>query len=204
MNGEVWVAEAGDHRFFVGWRSDPFFFGPVGALNGFQFTGKDFFADKDVCSIVLEVPNSVLGPKKVNLWVRTLDGTSGSWVQADRGALPAQSVFLPGEERNAYLAAEPADDAHFVAVFAHSLEHAGGYTPEEALRVARTLLPDIMRFDHRRPGSYPSNGRALTDDVLDHFLSILTNGKVTTDDVGAHNDPLAEFLHLGPPHMGGC
>jgi hypothetical protein len=96
------------------------------------------------------------------------------------------------------------DDAHFVAVFAHSLEHAGGYTPEEALRVARTLLPDITRFDHRRPGSYPSNGRALTDDVLDHFLSILTNGKVTTDDVGAHNDPLAEFLHLGPPHMGGC
>ena len=54
------VAEGGGHRFFAGWRSDPFFFDPVGALNNFQF-GKDFFTDKDVCGIVLEIPNSVLG-----------------------------------------------------------------------------------------------------------------------------------------------
>jgi hypothetical protein len=92
-----------------------------------------------------------LGPKEVGLWVRTLDGTGGTWVQADRGALPAQSIFLPGDSRDAYLAAAPVDDAQFIAVFAHSLEHAGGYTPEEARRVAKTLLPDIMRFDHTRP-----------------------------------------------------
>jgi hypothetical protein len=28
-----------------------------GAKNNFQFTSDDFFGDKDVCSIVLEVPN---------------------------------------------------------------------------------------------------------------------------------------------------
>jgi hypothetical protein len=197
---EARVTEAGGYRFFAGWRSDPFFFDPVGALNNFQFTGKDFFADKDVCSIVLEVPNSALGPKEVGLWARTLDGKGGSWIQADRGALPAQSIFLPGEERNAYLAAEPVDDGRFVAVFAHSLQHTGGYTPEEARRMARTLLPDILRYDHTRPASYPNNGRTLTDDVLDHFLSILTNGKVTTDGLGAHGDLLTEFPYLGPPH----
>jgi hypothetical protein len=32
----------------------------------------------------------------MGLWHRTLDGTSGRWIQADRGALPAQSVFLTG------------------------------------------------------------------------------------------------------------
>jgi hypothetical protein len=126
---EARVTDAGDYRFFAGWRSDPFFFDPVGALNNFQFSGNDFFIDKDVCSIVLEVPNSALGPKEVGLWARTLDGAAGSWVQADRGARPAQSIFLPGDERNAYLAAEPADDSRFVAVFAHSLEHAGGVLP---------------------------------------------------------------------------
>ena len=42
--------------------------------------------------------------------------------------------------------------------------------------------------------------RALTDDVQDHFLTILTNGKVTTDGVGAHSDLLPEFPYLGPPH----
>src|SRR6478736_5458171 len=176
------LTEAGAYRFFAGWRSDPFFF------------------DKDVCSIVLEVPNSVLGPKRVGLWARTLDGAGGGWTQADRGALPAQAVFLVGAERDAYLTGEPANDARFVAVFAHELEHAGGYTPEEARRVARTLLPDLLSYDPRRPASFPTNGRTLTDDAADAFLAVLTNGKVTGDKVGPHGDLLDEFPYLGSPH----
>ena len=39
------VTQAGEYRFFAGWRSDPFFFDAGGALNEFQFTGDDFFAD---------------------------------------------------------------------------------------------------------------------------------------------------------------
>lgn len=197
---DVLVTEAADYRFFAGWRSDPFFFDTLGALNNLQFTGEDFFTDKDVCSIVLEVPNSTLGPNKIGLWHRTLDGTDGNWVQADRGALPSQSVFLTGENRADYLAAEPADDARFVAVFAHSLEHTGGYTPDEATRVAQTLLPDILSYDPKRPASYPGNGRALTDDAIDVFLPILTNGKITRDNVGPHKDLLQNFPYLGQPH----
>ena len=121
------VTEAGRYRFFAGWRSDPFFFDTRGALNDLQFTGDDFFIDKDVCSIVLEMPNSALGPKRVGLWARTLNGADGVWVQADRGALPAQAVFLVGSERDSYHAGEPANDARFIAVFAHALEHTGGY-----------------------------------------------------------------------------
>jgi hypothetical protein len=197
---EARITEAGDHRLFAGWRSDPFFFDVQGARNGLQFTGDDFLADKDVCSIVLEVPNSVLGPKRVGLWARTLDGAGGKWVQADRGALPAQAVFLVGAERDAYLAGEPADDGRFVAVFAHALEHAGGYAPDEAMRVAGTLLPEMLSYDPTRPASFPDNGRTLTDDAGDAFLAILTNGKVTEDKVDAHGDLLAEFPYLGPPH----
>jgi hypothetical protein len=200
LSREARITEAGDHRFFAGWRSEPFFFDAAGALNNFQFTGTDFFIDKDVCSIVLEVPNSVLGPKPIGLWARTLDGASGSWVQADRGARPSQSIFLPGDERNAYFAAAPADDARFIAAFAHSLEHIGGFSSDEARRVAGTLLPDVLPFDPTQAASYPGNGRALTDDALDYFLSVITNGKVTTDRVRAHSDLLAEFPYLGPPH----
>src|SRR5712664_2767464 len=72
MGREARVTEAGDTRFFAGWRSDPFFCDVEGAKNNFQFTGDDFFADKDVCSIVLEMPNSALGAKEVRLWARTL------------------------------------------------------------------------------------------------------------------------------------
>ena len=197
---EARVTEAGGYRFFAGWRSDPFFFDTQGALNNLQFTGSDFFAEADVCSIVLEIPNSALGVGKLGLWHRTLDGATGNWVQADRGARPSQSVFLTGTEKGAYLAGEPADDARFVAVFAHSLEHTGGYTPEEATRVARTLLPDILFYDPRRPASYPDNGRALSDDVMDMFISLITNGKMTRDNVGPHKDLLASFPYLGAPH----
>jgi hypothetical protein len=194
------VTEAGEYRFFAGWRSDSFFFDTMGALNNLQFTGDDFFADKDVCSIVLEVPNSALGSGKMGLWHRTVDGTGGKWVQADRGALASQSVFLPGEEKAAYQAGQPADDAHFIPVFAHSLEHTGGYAPEEARRAAGILLPDILSYDPSKPASYPANGRTLSDDAIDVFLSILTNGRVTRDNVGPHNDLLTVFPYVGPPH----
>jgi hypothetical protein len=60
------------------------------------------------------------------------------------------------------------------------------------------------------PRSYPTTprarrpsrvmGRTLTDDAVDVFLAILTNGKVTEDKVGPHGDLLAEFPYLGPPH----
>ena len=198
---ETHVAEAGDYRLFAGWRSDPFFFDVAGALNNLQFTGDDGFADKDVCSIVLEVPNSALGSGKIGLWFRTVDGASGKWVQADRGARGNQTPFLAGEQNAAYLAAEPADDARFIPVFAHALEHTGGYTPAEATRVAGTLLPDVLHYDPKRPAVYPENGRTLTDDVVDFFLPILSNGKVTKDNVGPHKDLLTEFPYVGAPHQ---
>ena len=98
------------------------------------------------------------------------------------------------------LASDPANDAHWVETFAHSLEHSGNYAPEAAKRLANTLLPDIMPFVPGRPAVYPANGRGLTEDVIDHFLNLFTNGKVTEDGVGPHTDLLAEFPYLGPPH----
>jgi len=196
--------ESNGCRFFAGWRSDPFFFDTAGALNDMTFTGDDYFADKDVCSIVLEIPNDALGSTPgVHIWHRTLvpsDGAGSGWVQADRGARTQQAVFLPGEERVAYLEGEPTDDGRFVSGFAHSLEHAGGYSPEAAREVAGHMLPDVLRYDHREPARYPDNGRTLTDDVGNYFLPILTNGNVTSDGVDAHTDLLDEFPYLGPPH----
>jgi hypothetical protein len=197
---EARVTEAGDTRFFAGWRSDPFFCDVEGAKNNFHFTGDDFFGDKDVCSIVFEVPNSALGAKEVRLWARTLTPGDGGWMQVERGARPAQAVLLV-EEKDAYLAGEPADDGRFLAAFAHALEHTGGYTPAEAKRVAGTLLPDVLPYDPTRPASFPDNGRTLTDDGFDFFMRVLTNGKVTGDRVGAHDDLLLEFPYVGPPHQ---
>jgi hypothetical protein len=199
---EAQVTQAVEYRLFAGWRSDPFFFDVAGALSGFQFTGEDFFADKDVCSIVLELPNSELGDGGVGVWHRALvPAADASWVQVERGARTQQVPFLvPDEEKLDYLASEPADDARFVDGIAHSLEHTGGYSPDEAKRVASAMLPDIMHYDPTRPAAYPDNGRPPTDDVVDPFIATLTNGKVREDKVGSHDDLLPEFPYLGPPH----
>jgi hypothetical protein len=194
------VTQVGDFRFFFGWRSDPFFFDVNGNFNHMQFTGDDFFKDKNVCSIVLELPNSELGTNKVGIWACTVDKAAEGWIQADRGGRPMQAVFLVGEQREAYLSGEPANDDRFIGVFAHELEHSGGYTAEDATDIARKLLPDILSYDPREPGRYPRNGRTLTDDVVDVFLAIYTNGKVTGDKVGPHSDLLDDFPYLGPPH----
>jgi hypothetical protein len=200
LERETLVTKAGNYHFFFGWRSDPFFFDVNGNFNHMQFTGDDFFKDKNVCSIVLELPNSELGTTKVGIWARTVDKTGEGWMQADRGGRPMQAVFLVGEEREAYLTGEPADDDRFIGVFAHELEHTGRYTPQDATAVARKLLPDILSYNPREPVRFPHNGRTLTDDVVDVFLSMYTNGKVTGDKVGPHSDLLDGFPYLGPPH----
>ena len=199
---EAQVSQAGQYRFFAGWRSDPFFYDAGGALNDFQFTGDDFFADADVCCMALELPNGELGNGEVSLWHRTLiAGDDANWTQVERGARTQVVPFLvPNEEKDAYVGSEPADDARFIDVLAHSLEHLGDYSADEAKRVAGTLLPDILRYDPKHPIAYPDNGRLLTDDVGDFNVAIFTNGKVRDDGVGPHNDLLPEFPYLGPPH----
>ena len=68
-------------------------------------------------------------------------------------------------------------------------DHKGGCPAAGSLPHA--LLP---------PACYPANGRTLTDDAIDVFLSILTNGKVTRDNVGPHTDLLTSFPYVGSPH----
>jgi hypothetical protein len=111
-----------------------------------------------------------------------------------------QAVFLPGEQRSAYLEGQPADDERFIGVFAHELEHSGGYSPDDAKSAAKKLLPDILSYKPGHPAAYPDNGRSLVDDAADVFLGVFTNGKVTGDKVGPHSDLLDHFPYVGSPH----
>ncbi len=200
IGSEALVTESGAYRLFTGWRSDPFFFDVDGALNKMQFTGKDWFADKDVCSIALEVPVIDLGGgARLNLWARSLVWVDGKWVQADRGARPTQTPFMTDAQKEVYLGGEPAADERFVGMFAHVLEQTGGYTSQGADAAARSLLPDILPYDPQKLAAYPANGRMPRDDGKDVFLAVY-NGRLTWDKTGPHADMLDEFPFLGAPH----
>jgi hypothetical protein len=69
---------------------------------------------------------------------------------AARSLQLTSSSLLPAGSRRAYLTGEPAADARFV--FAHPLEHLGGYTrPRKQSGVAATMLPEIMPYNPARP-----------------------------------------------------
>jgi len=195
------ITTRGDYRFFAGLRSDPFFFDLLGFLNNLTFTGTDFFKDKNVFGIVLEVPNSALGGSKVKLWARTLLVKNGALVRDDRMARPAiNTVFNHGDAKNTFNAIDPDQDrAQFLASFTSTLEHLGGYTASQADTIAKILLPDLLDYDVSVPTGY-LNGRRLQDDVIDISLNLVTNGGLTGDGVGPHTDYLSDFPYLGQPH----
>ncbi|HEX6508839.1 MAG TPA: DUF4331 family protein [Chloroflexota bacterium] len=202
FDGTAEPVQVGPCRLFIGVRSDPFFADAEGALHGFQWTGVDAFADKNILSIALEVPNDMLGTDPtIGVWAPVSVRRDGTLVQVDRGGHPTINPFInPDEAKNEYNLGEPADDvAKYLEPWSKILQKTGGYSPAEATAVASTVLPDILRYNRAEPAEYP-NGRILTDDVFSARMAFLTNGKVRSDEIKPHDDLLAEFPYLGPPN----
>src|SRR5579864_9237272 len=200
-------------RFYAGFRSDPFFFDLLGFLNGLKFTGADFFIDKNVFGIALDVPNRLLGPNpKIGVWTRTLVPMlmqPDHRTQADQMGRPAiNTVFNHATDKNLFNVTQPAAQRNtvtangqtFLQLFTSELEALGGYSASQAAGIAQILLPDILTFDYSSSAGF-LNGRRLPDDVIDIELNLVTNGKITGDGVGPHTDYLADFPFLGKPHV---
>ncbi|MFI6565791.1 DUF4331 family protein [Streptomyces sp. NPDC050534] len=193
--------QAGACDLFVGVRSDPFFADAEGALHGFDWTGEDSFAGKDVQCIALQVPDDMLGPApSISVWATVCVRHDDTLVQVDRGGNPTINPFInPDYAKDEYNAGHPADDVATYLVPWSKLLQENGYPAAEATEAAATVLPDVLHYDRGRPAVYP-NGRSLTDDVFSARMAFLTHGKVTSDGLSPHDDMLAEFPYLGPPH----
>lgn len=194
--------QAGRVRLFIGVRSDPFFADADGSFHGFKWTGQDAFADRNILSIALEVPNDMLGSEpEIGVWASVGVRQDGAIVQVDRGGHPTINPFVnPDNIKNEYNLRQPADDlANYLELWSKLLE-GNGYSPEEARKAALIVLPDILRYDHTKPAAYP-NGRALTDDAFSGRFAWLTNGKVGSQGLNPHDDMLTEFPYLGVPNL---
>jgi hypothetical protein len=207
FGAEAIVTVDGPYKVFAGLRSDPFFFDLLGFIDDFNFVNGDFFADKNVFAIVLEVPNRALGrtPATTSLWARTRIKRNGGLINDDRfGRAAINTVFNHGVDKNIFNNLEPSQDATavtsegitFVQSFANTLSALGG-----SPALATVLLPDILNYDYSKPTDYAAlNGRRLRDDVIGISLSLVTNGGLTTDNVPPHTDYLDHFPYAGKPH----
>jgi len=221
------VTVEGPYKLFAGRRSDPFFFDLLGFLSfvgghGFDFTHGDFFAEKNVFGIVLEVPNRAgLGTNpQVGVWGRTRLPQNGSFIPDDRMGRPAiNTVFNHSVDKNKFNNIEPSDDTTatlmtdpsktYLQSFVETIKALsalgatiggkGAYDLATATAIADILLPDILTYNYSNTGGF-LNGRKLTDDVINAELGLLTNGSTLTDDASAHTDLLPRFPYLGTPH----
>jgi hypothetical protein len=207
FGAEARVTRQGPYRFFAGFRSDPFFFDLLGFIDDLNFVHGDFFADKNVFAIVLEVPHRALGrtPATTSLWGRTRIVQNGVLVNDDRvGRAAINTVFNHGQDKNIFNSLEPSQDTTalnsegitFVQSFANTLTALGG-----SPTLANVLLPDVLNYDYSKPTDYAKlNGRRLRDDVIGISLSLITGGALTTDNVGPHSDYRDDFPYAGKPH----
>jgi hypothetical protein len=203
FGSDVTVSEAGGYRFFAGLRSDPFFFDLEGYKNGMLFTGADNFLDKNIFSIILEMPDRALGDKPgAGTWGRVLIPKDGDpFFQIERMGHPFMNVgFTRDEDKDIFNRSEPTRDRELFTGRLIDLLASHGHSLENARQTALTLLPDILDYDYSSTAGYP-NGRKLTDDIIDYQLNVLTNGSLTTDKVGPHRDLLTTFPYLGLPHL---
>ena len=206
------IVDTNGYRFFAGIRSDPFFFDLAAFLglpphtHALDFTnpGSDFFADKNVFSIVLSAPKAqLLEPTAtVGYWARCLVLENGVWTQKDRMGRPAiNTVFNHGADKNTFNAIAPTQDTGlFKAKFVEVLEGAPfNRDAATANALASVLLPDILTYDYSDAAGF-LNGRRLQDDVIDAELQLLTGSATIGDGVGAHRDYLSVFPYVGTPH----
>ena len=201
FDGVARPVQAGAIRLCAGLRSDPFFADVEGALHGFVWTQHDDFAENNVDSIALEIPNEMLGGgPAIGVWATISLRRNGTLVQMDRGGHPTINPFInPDSEKDLYNARQPVDDVpNYLGPWSKILE-GNGYSPEEAEAAVMEVLPDILPYDRTKPATYP-NGRVLTDDVYSARFAWLSHGKTPPTGLKPHDDLQAHFPYLGLPN----
>lgn len=219
----------GGAKVFAGVRSDPFFFDLTGFAGTVFGVGSDslgdnptdFFTPLNTNAVVIEVPDDAIGATNIGVWGTTSYWNGSSWAGADQMGRPAiNTVFNTslvdagaGTTKNQFNTTPPSQQRTAfggkfrtnVITTLMNINAALGtgcddYDAATAAAIADILLPDVLTYDTSTAAAGPLNGRALADDVIDIELGLTTNGCVTSDGVGAHDDYLSSFPYLGAPH----
>ena len=183
-----------------------------GAFHGRQ----NFFGGKNVTAIVLEVPSSLIGRGVVHAWATVSLYGHAPEVQVSRWGLPMITHMLLSDPSlheaaaESYNGAVPADE---VALFSKpmrdfvekvtALAHSAADPPAYATQLLARLCPAVLPYDLDTPASFSFaafNGRALSDDVMDVMLTLVTNtalGDGLAPDVRLMRP---EFPYFGEPH----
>ena len=202
------VDQAGVHDFMTSFYKEQKF-------NPQAFASRrNFFANRNVSAIVLEVPNRLLGEGTVRAWATASLVGHAPEVQVSRWGLPMIThLFLSDNSKDlkeAFNRSLPRDDvAQFsdpIAAFVRNLTtyaNTSGNPGEYGKRIAGVLCPTTLPY---KIGTFASfdyagfNGRALGDDVLDVMLTLASNQALSDGVAPDRQRTRGEFPYLGEPY----
>ena len=206
-------------RVFAGVVSDPFA-GDAAALEAFKaafangsyrpevFRNRiNFFHDRTIAAIVLEVPNRLIAnDARVSAWSTVSLFGHAPERQVARWGLPLLTHIYLGDEaaRERFNQSLPSDDhsvfsSSIVSTVRNYAAAAGTTDDPEAYgrRIAALFGSLTLPYELGTVASFDYagfNGRALRDNVMDNMLSLLTNSPLGT---GIAPDP-TRFSHIFP------
>ena len=184
----------------------------IGPAVGFRPPAQavDSFKGFNVNAIAIRIPQQFLqgssGATTYDIWetISLRDPATGKYQQVERLARPAinEGLIVSNDLLNAFNSVPPTAD----------LSPAAGPIGAEAVRTLKALgnddartnallgafLPDVMRIDTTGASGYgnafnaklsPIRGRLIKDDVIDITLSVLTNGRITSDNASYEGTP---------------
>jgi hypothetical protein len=220
--GRAWAGHAADpffanffgHGAFIGGLIGKGEFHPEVFSDPHLHDGKpaNSFEQRNVMSIVVEVPNALLDTDAINAWaVVSLVGHAPQQ-QVSRIANPVIVFYFGGgadPEKLTWLRGHPKDDRDVfrstAEAFVTKAATAAGRASDPsgyAKLVVEALLPDVLTY---RLGSFASygfagrNGRALTDDAVDLQLTTITNTPVT-EGLKPPTQLRSKFPFVGQPY----
>jgi Domain of unknown function (DUF4331) len=225
-NGTTGTSVLGEHgiRVFAGVVNDAFA-GDAAAVNKFKDafaagsykpeafdSHVNFFADRTVGGIILELPNALLGVESlVHAWATVSLFGHAPEQQVARWGLPLFThLFLNDDDlREAFNRTPPSgDNAAFVASTVDTVTKyvtlAGTSTEPAAYarRVAELFGPIALPYIVGTPASFDYtgfNGRGLGDNVMDNMLSVLTNSPLGTGIRPDHGRITENFPYFSRP-----
>jgi Domain of unknown function (DUF4331) len=176
---------------------------------------RNFFANRNVSAIVLEVPNRLIGEGTVRAWATASLVGHAPEVQVSRWGLPMIThIFLSdhskGDLKEAFNRSLPCDDmAQFsepIAAFVRNMTtyaNTSGNPAEHGKRIAGVLCPATLPY---KIGTFASfdyagfNGRALGDDVMDVMLTLAANQALSDGVAPDRQRTRSDFPYFGEPY----
>jgi hypothetical protein len=228
------ITDSGGVKVFAGQRDDAFFFDltcfkkfvaapyvPTAGLCQSPDVPADTFKGTNVSYVVIEAPVSAIttaaGSTTITAWASTKRAG-----QEDRMAIPAINTALIADARkDAFNLGTPATDpvdfqpevqsndqalrdaVNAVLTPAIGPEDGGPLGPQTAAQVADFVMPDVVTIDSTLPVQF-TNGRRLTDDVIDTALKLVLNRShaAITDAISANDVAfLSTFPYFAAPHQ---